>query len=77
MKRFLLKVDISLKYILEKSPLWAGFYECIIDIIENCLKKVIWKSYLRYYEVETFLVEIEHALNSRPLTYMSEENYAE
>ena len=35
------------------------------------------KPCLRYYEVETVLVEIEHALNSRLLTYMSEENYAE
>ena len=77
LKRFLLKVDISWKYILEKSPWWGGFYERIIGIIKNCLKKVIWKSCLRYYEVETVLVEIEHTLNSRPLTYMSEENYAE
>ena len=77
LKRFLLKVDISWKYILEKSPWWGGFYERIIGIIKNCLKKVIWKSCLRYYEVETVLVEIEHTLNSRPLTYMPEENYAE
>ena len=77
MKHFLLKVDISWKYILEKSPWWGGFYERIIGIIKNCLKKVIWKPCLRYYEVETVLVEIEHTLNSRLLTYMSEENYAE
>ena len=76
MKRFLLKVDISWKYISEKSP-WGGFYERMIGIIKNCLKKVIWKSCLRYYEAETVLVEIEHTLSSRPLTYMSEENYAE
>ena len=52
-------------------------YERIIGIIKNCLKKVIWKSCLRYFEVKTVLVEIEHTLNSRPLTYMSEEYYAE
>ena len=43
LKRFLLKVDISRKYILEKSPWWGGFYERIIGIIKSCLKKVIWK----------------------------------
>ena len=59
LKRFLLKVDISWKYILEKSPWWGGFYERIIGIIKNCLKKVIWKPYLRYCEVETVLVEID------------------
>ena len=34
-------------------------------------------SYLRQYEVEYVLGEIEQTLNSRPLAYMSEENYAE
>ena len=77
LKRFLLKVEISWKYILKKSPWWGGFYERIIGIIKNCLKKVIWKPCLRYCEVETVLVEIEHTLNSRPLTYTSKENYAE
>ena len=73
----MLNVHISWKYISEKFPWWGGFYERIIGIIKNCLKKVIWKPCLRYCEVETVLVEIEHTLNSRPLTYMSEENYAE
>ena len=77
MKRFLLKVDILWKYILEKSPWWGGFYKRITGIIKNCLKKAIWKSCLRHYEVQTVLFEIEHKLNSRPLTYMLEKNYAE
>ena len=72
-----MNVDISWKYISEKSPWWRGFFERIIGIIKNCLKKVIWKSCLRYYGVETVLVETEHTLNSHLLTYMSEENYAE
>lgn len=31
---------------------------------------------LRPYDVETVLVEVEHRLNSGPLTYMAEENFA-
>ena len=77
LKYFLLKVNISWKYILEKFTWWGGFYERIIGIIKNSLKKVIWKSCLRYCEVETVFVEIEHTLNSRQLTSMSKENYAE
>ena len=73
----MLNVHISWKYISEKFPWWGGFYERIIGIIKNCLKKVIWKSCLRYYGVDTVLVETEHTLNSRLLTYISEENYAE
>ena len=67
LKRFLLKVGISWKYFSEKSPRWGGFYEGIIGIIKNCLKKVIWKSCFRYYEIETVLVEIEHTLNNVPV----------
>ena len=48
-----------------------------MSVLSVLLRTVIWKSCLRYYELETVLVEIEHTLNSRPLTYMSEENYAE
>ena len=76
-KRFLLNVGTSWKYILEKSPWWGGFCECIIDIFKNFLKKVIWKLCLRYYEAETFSVEIERSLNSGPLIYMSENNFTE
>ena len=43
LKRFLLKVDISWKYILEKSPWWGGFYERIIGIIKNCYLEVMFK----------------------------------
>ena len=77
LKRFLLKLHFSWKYVLEKSPWWGGFYDRIISIIKKCLKKVIWNSCLRYYEVQTVLVEIEHTLNSRTLTYTPEEKYAE
>ena len=45
--------------------------------IKNFLKKVIWKSCLTCYEIETVLVEIVHTLNSGPLTYMSKKYFAE
>ena len=48
-----------------------------MSVLSVLLRTVILKSCLRCYELETVLVEIEHTLNSRPLTYMSEENYAE
>ena len=38
---------------------------------------MISKSSLRFYEVETVLIEVERTLNSRALTYLSEENFAD
>lgn len=76
-KNFMRNNRISWKFILEKSPWWGGFYERLIKIVKSCLKKVIGNAYLNYEEVNTILVEIENSLNSRPLTYISDENYDE
>ena len=73
-KRFALKSKINWKFILEKSPWWGGFYERLIGIIKRCLKKVAGKAFLNYDELTTLLIEIEQTLNTRPLTYLSDNN---
>ena len=62
---------------LERSPWWRGFYERLISIVKSSLKKVLWKAYLSYLELYTVLREIENVLNSRPLTYLSDETFCE
>ena len=76
-EKFFVKCKHFVEIYFGKSPWWGGFYERIIGIVKNCWKKVISESCFRFYKVETVLVEIENKLNSRPLTYMSEDNYAE
>ena len=39
------------------------------------LKKVVGKARLFYDESVTVICEIENSINSRPLTYLTEENY--
>ena len=73
-KRFILKLKVNWKFILEKSPWWGGFYERLIGIIKRCLKKVAGKAFLNYDELTTLLIEIEQTLNTRPLTYLSDNN---
>ena len=72
--RFALKSKIIWKFILEKSPWWGGFYERLVGIIKRCLKKVAGKAFLNYDELTTLLMEIEQTLNTRPLTYLSDNN---
>ena len=38
------------------------------------MKKVAGKAFLNYDELTTLLVEIEQTLNTRPLTYLSDNN---
>ena len=76
-KRFCNTKEIVWKFILERSPWWGGFYERLISIVKSSLKKVLWKAYLSYLELYTVLTEIENVLNSRPLTYLSDEIFCE
>ena len=71
-KSYLRKVNINWKFILEKSPWWGGFYERLIGVMKNLLKKAMGRARLTYDEILTILIEIESIINSRPLTYMSD-----
>ena len=73
-KNFLRKLRIKWSFILEKSPWWGGFYEQLIAIVKSSLKKVVGKVLLNFNEMVTVVTEIEGCLNSRPLTYLNEEN---
>ena len=42
---------------------------------ENVIKKVVGKARLSYDELVTVICEIKNLINSRPLTYLTEENY--
>jgi hypothetical protein len=74
LKDFLRRNYIRWKYILELSPWWGGFYERLVKVVKGALRKVCGHAKLSYDELLTILVEIEQMMNSRPLTYLSEEN---
>ena len=46
LKQFLALEEISWKHILPKSPWWGVFYERLIRIIKEALKKVVGKAKL-------------------------------
>ena len=69
---FVLRRSIKWTFILEKSPWWGGFYERMVRIVKESLRKTLGKARLTYEELET-LLEIEMAVNLRPLTYLHDE----
>ena len=72
---FLRHYDISLELVLQKSPWWGGFYEKLTGITKMLLKKVVGNARLSYDELVTAICKLENSINSRPLTYLREENY--
>ena len=77
LQQFLSNEGISWTHIFPKSPWWGAFYERLIRIVKEALKKSLGNAKLTYEELETVLVEIESVINSRPLTYLFEDEAEE
>lgn len=68
---------IQWKFIVVRAAWWGGMWERMVRSVKMCLKKVLGKAFLRFEELQTFLMEVEAVINYRPLTYLeSDENLA-
>ncbi|GBM50664.1 hypothetical protein AVEN_203992-1 [Araneus ventricosus] len=64
---------ITCKFIPPAAPWWGGFWERLIGLLKRILRKVLGRTSLNYQEMETVLCDCESQLNSRPLTYVSDD----
>ncbi|GFU38169.1 integrase catalytic domain-containing protein [Trichonephila clavipes] len=53
---------------------WGGFWERLIQSIKKILRRVLKNASLTYEEILSLLSECEAIVNSRPLTYVSEDS---
>jgi hypothetical protein len=53
------------------SPWWGGWWERLIGMMKQLLRKCLGNSSLTYEEFQTVLCDCESVVNSRPLTYIS------
>ena len=72
-KDYLIENDVNWKYIVDRAAWWGGFYERLMKTIKNPLKKILGRSLLNFDEMQTVLKEVEAMVNSRPLTFVSDE----
>jgi len=52
---------------------WGGFWERLIRVMKDLLKRVLGKALLNHEELMTTVCDIEAVINSRPLCYVSTE----
>lgn len=65
------------KFIPPSSPWWGGWWERLVALVKNLLKRVLGKASLKYEEMNSLLCECESVVNLRPLTYVSEDKELE
>ena len=62
---------------LPRAPWWGGVFERLIKSTKRCLRKIIGQAKLTYDELLTAIVEVEMVINSRPLSYVSPDDFEE
>lgn len=67
----LLKRNIDWKFNPPAAPHFGGIWESNVKCVKNHLKRVIGQQILTYEEFNTFLIQIEALLNSRPLCVLT------
>ncbi|KAG7313182.1 hypothetical protein JYU34_000276 [Plutella xylostella] len=54
------------------APWWGGWWERMIQMVKQLLRRNLGKSTLTLVELQTVLCDVENIINSRPLTYVNE-----
>jgi hypothetical protein len=66
--QFLAQNGVSWKFIAPRAAWWGGWWERMVGTTKRCLRKVLGQSSLTEEQLNTTLISIEAAVNSRPIT---------
>ena len=64
---------IKWNFITEFAPWEGGFYERLVGMVKSCIRKCIGRVILTKDQLNTFMIETEAVINSRPLVYVDDD----
>ena len=73
LKDALCNEGIKWHFIPPRSPNFGGLWEAGVRSVKNHLKRLLGESFIKFEEYYTVLTQIEACLNSRPITYLSDD----
>ena len=73
----LIQLRVKWKFIVEAAPWWGGFWERLVQTVKRSLRKILFRSSVTYEELETVVTNVEGIVNSRPLTYIYDDDVEE
>ncbi|UYV74337.1 hypothetical protein LAZ67_11003112 [Cordylochernes scorpioides] len=66
--------NITWKFIPPDAPWWSGWWERLIGMMKQLLFRILGQTSLGYEELSTVMCDVESLMNTRPLTYLTEES---
>jgi len=66
--QFLAQNGVTWKFLAPRAALWGGWWERMVGTTKRCLRKVLGQSSLTKEQLNTTLISIEAAVNSRDIT---------
>jgi hypothetical protein len=67
-QKYFVEHGIGWKFITPRAAWWGGWWERMVATTKRCLRKVLGRPQVDAEELQTILVGIKAALNSRPIT---------
>ena len=64
---------IAWQFNLSRAPWWGGQFERLVGLVKQALYKTLGKGCLYCKELQEVIIDIEIALNNRPLSYIEED----
>ena len=64
---------IKWRFNLSRAPWWGGQFERLIGLFKNAFYKSVGNGTLKWSELEDVILDVEVALNNRPLTYLEDD----